>query len=387
MRPFEPSQVKTFRAPKYTGIALSLLSMFVLASMFVVWNQITPQTSHKSTINIYCAKSLRLPLEACAKDFENELKINIDISYFENSNSSLPQNLNDSNLLVFYSGNDKTSESQGIENKKAITIAHDWIVFALQKNSRLLPESLAEIFDLNNTIGISHANTISGNEIKKVIGNNHYQNNYKVKFYKSESELASTLLHTDQLSGGFMTKSTALQNGLQILQLEEFRTKRLPVYGLVLNKESHTDETFKFIRFLNAPSKGNRHFKNFNFSPYKGDEWAGTPSISVFCEPLFENTLKSTFLLFNEIEKIESEILSTEKENILNTLVSISQSSAQGLMPDILLVTSSTEKKISPNYERLQVDDNFNKMNILLYRNSKYKILCKRVINFFQTKD
>ena len=41
IKPFEPDQVKTFRAPKYTGITLSLLSMFVLTAMFAVWNKVS----------------------------------------------------------------------------------------------------------------------------------------------------------------------------------------------------------------------------------------------------------------------------------------------------------------------------------------------------------
>ena len=80
MKPFEPDQVKTFRTPKYTGVSLSLLSMFVLTSMIVVWNQITPHSQpEKIALSIACESILEIPVRASVAQFEKEFNLPIEI--------------------------------------------------------------------------------------------------------------------------------------------------------------------------------------------------------------------------------------------------------------------------------------------------------------------
>ena len=384
MKPFEPNQIKTFRTPKYTGITLSLLSMFVLTAMFAVWNQITPQISYESTLNILCENSLRNPLENSAKEFEEELKIKIQISYFKNSNSSLNKNAKNANLMICYDREEKDRRSPKKEKAETFTIANDSIVFALPRKFKLVTKSFSEILDLNITVGLCYPDSRPWNKIQKIISHNHFENS-QFKFFESEIELVSSLQKSNQFMGGFLRRSMAIQNDFQILQLEELKNEKLPILCSILSPESHSVESFKFIRYLTSHSRGSKHFSNFNFFGINGDDWAEIPSISIFCEPSFEEAIKSSILSFNEKEKIKSEILSTEKEKILFSLISISQSSAQAIMPDLLIISTSTEKKISPNYERFNSNGNFKKMHILLYRNSKNRLLCKRLIKFIQS--
>ena len=105
IKPFEPDQVKTFRTPKYTGITLSLLSMFVLTAMFAVWNKVSnpPETHH--SILVLAEKSLQAPLTEVSEQFKNELNVRIEYTF---CNSNLIQNLenNQSFDLIISSGVD-----------------------------------------------------------------------------------------------------------------------------------------------------------------------------------------------------------------------------------------------------------------------------------------
>jgi hypothetical protein len=57
MKPFEPDQIKTFRTPKYTGVTLSLLSIFVLASMIAVWDMMPTSSESLVTHYLFIAKN------------------------------------------------------------------------------------------------------------------------------------------------------------------------------------------------------------------------------------------------------------------------------------------------------------------------------------------
>ena len=58
---------KVFKTPKYTGVTLSLLSMFVLAAMFVVWQKFPQKTGREIRAKFY--DHLRSEIKAtCGKN-------------------------------------------------------------------------------------------------------------------------------------------------------------------------------------------------------------------------------------------------------------------------------------------------------------------------------
>lgn len=71
-----------FKPPKYTGVTLSLLSIFVLVCMLAVWEKITPK---ENSIKLYghAWADCREPLELCKVAFEKETGIPVEIGYLE----------------------------------------------------------------------------------------------------------------------------------------------------------------------------------------------------------------------------------------------------------------------------------------------------------------
>ena len=70
MKPYDPEQFRKKRAPWFSGVTLSLVSMFVLACMLVVWNKFPNNEATDSDLTIYCAAGIRLPVEEAASAFE-----------------------------------------------------------------------------------------------------------------------------------------------------------------------------------------------------------------------------------------------------------------------------------------------------------------------------
>ena len=73
-----------FRPPKYTGVTLSLLSIFVLVSMLAVWEKMYHVPDLK-TIRILAWESSQKPIEKAKSSFQQENPCFFDITYFHTS--------------------------------------------------------------------------------------------------------------------------------------------------------------------------------------------------------------------------------------------------------------------------------------------------------------
>ena len=160
MKPFEPDQIKTFRAPKYTGVTLSLLSIFVLASMIAVWDMMpTSSESPGDPLSVHCEKLIEKPIRATAAQFSKEFNIPIEIKVAplkENTLIAQPhikQNNKNFDLLIssqFISGNPDLNNDIFQES---IPVASHVPVFATRDNFSLTVNNWSDILDQNLTIG------------------------------------------------------------------------------------------------------------------------------------------------------------------------------------------------------------------------------------------
>ena len=76
---------KIFKTPKYTGVTLSLLSMFVLAAMFVVWQQFpkSQELVSETEISVICDKRLLAPAQKILASFMKECPYRVSIEFLE----------------------------------------------------------------------------------------------------------------------------------------------------------------------------------------------------------------------------------------------------------------------------------------------------------------
>ena len=121
---------RVFKTPKYTGVTLALLSMFVLAAMFVVWQRF-PQNQEdisEKDISILCDQILKQPVEKILKAFEKEYLSKISISYLDASliNSISHSSIDDtSDMLIFNESILKVSDKTDPSNKASIPSAFE----------------------------------------------------------------------------------------------------------------------------------------------------------------------------------------------------------------------------------------------------------------------
>ena len=77
---------KVFKTPKYTGVTLALLSMFVLTSMMVVWDRISdsPNTKNSELLEVFCEKSLQPIFRPAIQSFYQKTGIGCNVSFLTN---------------------------------------------------------------------------------------------------------------------------------------------------------------------------------------------------------------------------------------------------------------------------------------------------------------
>jgi hypothetical protein len=386
MKPFEPDQIKTFRTPKYTGVTLSLLSIFVLASMIAVWDMMpTSSESPSDPLSVHCEKLIEKPIRATAAQFSKEFNIPIEIKVAplkENTLIAQPhikQNNKNFDLLIssqFISGNPDLNNEIFQES---IPVANHVPVFATRDNFSLTVNNWSDILDQNLTIGLIEQNPGSSRKIKlpqTVI--QELQNTDRLLFFPDAHSLNESLLNSDKLDAAIVWHQIARKMNLRVLQLDELQLKIMPVYAHVHSRSQKATKSIMFARYLAAPSKGQFHFANNHLIGVDGDRWAVEPVLNFYSEPSFKSSMTSKIEDFSKREGVTINFSFPEPEKLIFAISSISQSKTIHLLPDLLLVSRSTADRLPSTYKAIdhqQAESN----NLFLFNsNSKYRTLATR---------
>ena len=393
MKPFEPDQVKTFRNPKYTGISLSLLSMFVLTSMIVIWNQITPHSQPEEiALSIACESILEIPVRESAAQFEKEFNIPIEIKVY--SLDQIKRNyqtiFNDKNKTCdIFIGSKFISTSLKLENRtfrELISVAQYLPVFATKSDFGLEIKNWSDVLDHNLTIGqIDFKNELGHQTNPSHKINELFQNDANILSYNSISSLMGSLLNSTKLDGIVVKHDTARKYGLKIHQVEELLAISIQYSAQILSRSNLASKSMQFARYLAAPSKGQFHFANHHLIGVDGDRWSKTPTLTIYSEPNFKKELTPSVDPFVEREGIKINLLFPQTEKLIFTISSISQSTTSHLLPDLLLVSRETAKKIPPDYISLKTGVTIQDGSFLLNSNSDYRSLTERYVDSIVT--
>ena len=394
MKPFEPNQIKTFRTPKYTGVTLSLLSIFVLASMIAVWNQMHSNSESKDIIlSIICENSLQVPVNESINQFKKELNTPIKVDYYSKVElheelNSIPKLKAAKYDLLISSNSDLHNQffPKGLINE-SIAIANYSLVFATRQDSKLKVENWPDLLDQHITFGHCDQNTKSGKELHRILelfkGSLSNSNN---KIFKSTEELTNELMSSSELDGILIWYSTARKLGLKIYPIEEFELNSITVTAKVISSSKLASKSLMFARFLAAPTRGQFYLANNHLMGVDGDIWSKKPVITIYSEPDYENLLIDPVQHFEEREGAKINLLFPRIEKLIFTISSITQSNAQNLLPDLLLVSKSTAEKIPSNYTLINSKNSFSEGIFFLHQKSKYRSLSQRLINYKRSK-
>ncbi len=294
-----------FRPPKYTGITLSLLSIFTLVSMMVVWNKITPPPGF-STLRIFAWEECRQPLESARRCFEEETGSLLVVDYLDSS--ALANRLGPLNPPT--------------EDRADLIIS---------------PE-LAPADDRKSSV--------FGTEVFRLASRG--------------------------------APSTASSPGEQVL------------VGRVSAETAQSASALRFLRYLQAPTKGQFDFAEAGWQGVRGDFWSSHPSLLIYALPRWEFPLHEASKAFLAREEVDARITCMNGESLRETLLQLNRPEGMKFLPDLVILEprkTSWELDGLP-FDRipLQTDEVALAPAILLGRNCRFPSVANRFLKLFEKR-
>ena len=138
IKPYNPEQTKYFKTPKYTGVTLSLLSLFVLASMLVVWQKTTTSIIHEDEILVLADSFSKEPITDAVNEFILEMNLTVKVSFHSKKelDSILKESLTSDLYLLMEDDLNSTKRSSLFLER--IPVAHKTLNQLLEKESGII---------------------------------------------------------------------------------------------------------------------------------------------------------------------------------------------------------------------------------------------------------
>lgn len=128
---------KIFKTPKYTGVTLSLLSMFVLASMLVVWDKlsISPSGKNSHALEIICEIEMQPVMRSIIKSFYKECGIGSNVAFLKKEEiTSFLLNESDASTKILLV---KATNDQAIKNSISRNFLEKLTIGSINTESRI----------------------------------------------------------------------------------------------------------------------------------------------------------------------------------------------------------------------------------------------------------
>ena len=395
MKPFNPEEIKTFRAPKYGGVTLSLLSMFVLASMIVVWNKIGEQGQEQfnQSIRVRCDESIAIPVKECAEQFEREMKIKVSIhstAGLDRNGSKAKETVNgDAYDLDLFTGK---ANGQDLSLNQ-VPCAFRSIVFATRKDFSPEMTELEEVFQNNLAFSTSPGSAKDGRLLELCLGKTSWWRKVlskRAKTYPSSSALALEVASGKDLDGAFMWDFSARNFDLKIHRIRELEPASQTLIARTSDSAQNRLSALQFARFLAAPTKGQFYFAKAGFVGVNGDAWAEKPFLYVYCAKPVEG------FILDEFDRFESEALVSierhflKEEKMALSLSLIAQSKAKKALPDLVLGLPQSQNAQMPaqyqkSSENLLIDGA--KISLHVLRPTRFPVSTRKFLDFLLLKE
>jgi len=243
-----------FRPPKYTGITLSLLSIFVLVCMLAVWEKMA-KSPDLPVIRVLVLEKCKGPFEKIRQAYQKEAACIVQATY--RSHSEIMDHL--------FKG----------PQKKAVT----WnLALCLKSKKTNL------LFTQNN-----------------------WQNRGSVAYFSAPQPLPNEAKNSPQ-----------------------------PLISWIPERVKESSPTLSFLRFLNAPTKGQVEFALEGWTGISADHWIHSPRLKIYAISGAQDLLNSAIENFEAYEGVQMEVSYLKRENMDTSMHILSKANNKDYLPDLI---------------------------------------------------
>ncbi|MCA9178766.1 MAG: substrate-binding domain-containing protein [Planctomycetales bacterium] len=272
----------------------------------------TPRDRSTSSLLMYCAAGMRLPVEQIAKDYEREYGVSVQLQY-GGSNTLLSQLTIARTGGLYLAGDDsyiQMAQDSGLV-KEAIPLATMRPVIAVKKGN---PKQIRGVDDLLR----DDVTTVVGNPDQAAIGkktrslltkSGHWERLERhitdTGVFKPTVPEVANDVKLGSIDAGIVWDSTlALYPDLEAIRVPELDAGTALVSVGIITGEEHPQEALKFARYLAASDRGLVTFEKSGFEVVEGDVWAERPEITFFCGSVNRRAVERLLRNFEQREGV-----------------------------------------------------------------------------------
>jgi molybdate transport system substrate-binding protein len=264
----------------------------------------------KRPLLLYCAAGIRPPVEAAARDYQQEYGVEVQLQY--DGSGALLAHIEASKRGDLYLPADERyleiARAKGLV-KETLPLARMTPVLAVHKGN---PKNLHSLDDLKR----DGARLAQANPEAAAIGK--LTEDALKKAGRWTDELKKHIIVTKPtvndvgndvvigaVDAGFVWDATVRQNAqLEAVVLPEFADVHAHVAVSVLTLCEQPTAALRFARYLAARDKGLPLFERDGYEPVEGDPWAETPELRVFAGAMLRPAIDDTIDEFTQREGV-----------------------------------------------------------------------------------
>jgi len=304
------------RAGYVNGAGLLALASIVVVGALVlllVWNPLSREARTETTLTVYCAGGIRKPVEAIARQYEQEFGVAIDLQ-FGNSGGLLAQIEANPSGDLYIPGDDDFIALAREKNlaKEAIPLARFRLVLAVAPGNPKNITTLDDLLSRDVRFAVGNEGTAVGRlTAERLRAAGRWEEEFKDAARVSHptvTEIGSSV-QVGSVEAGFVFDTVALDLGLDIVDLPELEGAIADVPVMVLTSSKQPAAALRFARYLAAPEKGQEVFAAHHYEPVGVEPWSVRPSITLFSGGLNRIAIEDTVEEFRQREGVNVNVV------------------------------------------------------------------------------
>ena len=297
---------------RIVSMAIGSVALVALLGAFLVWR--SNNISHAKSLFVYCAASMRKPVEEAAAAYEEEFGVRIELTY-GGSNALLSQ-LEISKTGDLYLAADNSylalAKEKGLTAEQ-MEVAHIRPVIIVKKGNPKHIVSLQDLLrdDVRVILGDPDHAAI-GKKVKQLLSDAHVWQQLEkhvVKrgaFMPTVTEATTAVLAGANADASIVWDATASQySTLDTIRVPELdRGVSHITIGIATSSKTPT-EAIRFARYLTARDRGLPLIKKHGFRVIAGDSWAELPTMTIFSGGVNRLAIDDSITTFAKREGVE----------------------------------------------------------------------------------
>ena len=302
------------RLGRLNGVALSLLgSLVLLAALIWTLQGDSEDRANVRELTLYCAAGLKPPVEAVAREYEEQYGVHINVIY--GGSGTLLSNMKVAGFGDLYLSADESycamaeSREGSPLAKEMFPLAKMTPVVAVKKGNPKEIATISDLFEPGVKFGIASPKAAAvGRRVRDALTKSGQWDDVKNAAEKTSltvMELANDV-NIGALDAGLVWDSTVNQfDDLESIHLPELDGSAGSVTICVLEFSKAPTAALRFCRYLSSRDKGAPHFKRMGYVPVEGDPWSERPELELYCGAMLSEAIDDTIAEFEQREGVE----------------------------------------------------------------------------------